>query len=165
MSDCLLSHELEHSRPLCPPLPPRVFLTSWPLSWDALQLSHPLPQASPFPLSQPSVFPSISVFLLSQLFTSMAEVLELQHQSFNEYSGVISFSLYRHIYLPGLGRELASIEVFFMLIICLTVFWVKSMTYLWNSFLAYFKRLSSLALLFYSSFVINLRSSHLGKYI
>ena len=53
-------------------------------------------------------------------FTSVAEVLELQRQSFNEYSGFISFSLYRHIYLPGLGRELGSIEVFSC---CLFALW------------------------------------------
>ena len=132
--------------------------------WCYLTISS---SATPFSFPNLSAFnlSHIRVFALSQLFTAVAEVLELQLQSFNVYSGLISFSVYRHVYLPGLGRELGSIEVFFMLIICLTEFWVKSMTYLWNSFFAFFKRPSSLALLFYSSFVIDLRSSHLGKYI
>ena len=57
----------------------------------AIQPSHPLSSPSPpaLNLSQHQ-----SLFWWSGSLHQMAKVLELQHQSFNEYSGLISFRIY-----------------------------------------------------------------------
>ena len=55
---------------------------------DAIQPSHPLLPPSPH---APSIFPSIRVFSSESALTSDGQVLELQYQFFNEYSGLISF--------------------------------------------------------------------------
>ena len=39
-------------------------------------------------------FPALEFFLKSLLFHPVAKILELQHQSFNEYLGLISFMIY-----------------------------------------------------------------------
>ena len=94
VSDSLRPHRLQHARPPCPLLPPGVYSNSWPLSWWC----HPTISSS--------VIPSPPSFNLSQyqgLFkwvsssNQMARVLEfqLQHQSSNEYSGLISFRMDR----------------------------------------------------------------------
>ena len=58
MSDCLLPHELEHTRLLCLSPTPRACSNSCPLShW-----CHPTISSSPAPSPPPSVFPSIRVF-------------------------------------------------------------------------------------------------------
>ena len=65
VSDSLQSHGLQHSRLPCPPLSPGVCSNSRPLSIPSKQLilCRPL-------LLLPSIFLSISAFLMSQLFTS-----------------------------------------------------------------------------------------------
>ena len=57
MSDCWQPHGLQHARLLCPPLSPRVYSNSCPLSWCCYltHLCHSL-------LLLPSVFPRIRVF-------------------------------------------------------------------------------------------------------
>ena len=66
MSDSLWPHGLQHSRLPCPSLSPRVCSNSCPLSWDAIQTSHPLlsPSSRAFNLSQHQCFP------MSWLFSS-----------------------------------------------------------------------------------------------
>ena len=58
---------------------------------DAIQPFHPLP--SPFLL--PSIFPSVSLFQWVGSSHQVSKVLELQlqHQSFNDYSGLISLRI------------------------------------------------------------------------
>ena len=55
---------------------------------DYLILRHPL-------LLLPSIFPASESFPVSQLFTSSGQILELQlqHQSFQEYLGLVSFRI------------------------------------------------------------------------
>ena len=65
---------------------------------DAIQPSHPLssPSLLAFNLSQhQDLFQSVSSSHQGQLFASGAKVVELQlrHQSFSEYSGLISFRI------------------------------------------------------------------------
>ena len=72
---------LQHARLPCPSLSPRVCSNSCPLSkWCYLTISS---SVIPF-FSFPQSFPASGSFLMSQLFTSVAKVLELQlqHQSF-----------------------------------------------------------------------------------
>ena len=72
---------LRHARLPCPSLSPRVCSNSCPLSkWCYLSISS---SVIPF-FSFPQSFPASGSFLMSQLFTSVAKVLELQlqHQSF-----------------------------------------------------------------------------------
>ena len=54
VSDSLQPHELQHARPPCPSPTPGVHPNPCPLSWDAIQASHPLSSPSPpaFNLSQ-----------------------------------------------------------------------------------------------------------------
>ena len=91
MSDSLKSHGLQHARPLCPPLPPRVCSSSCPLSqWCCL---HHLIFCCSL-LLLPSIFPSIRVF-------SSGSALSLRWPKYwsfsfsispsNEYPGLISF--------------------------------------------------------------------------
>ena len=68
MSDFLQPHELQHDRLPCPSLSPWVCWNSGPLiesmmPSNYLIICHPL-------LPLPSIFPSISSFPISQLFTS-----------------------------------------------------------------------------------------------
>ena len=66
MSDSLRPHGLRHSRLPCPPPSHRVGSNSCPLSWWC----HPTTSSSATPLLLlPSIFPSIKVFPMSQLFT------------------------------------------------------------------------------------------------
>ena len=92
MSDSLQPHGLQHARPPCPSPTPGVYSNSCPLS----QWCHPTISSS--------VIPFFFAFNLSQhqgLFQwvssshQAAKVLEfqLQHQSSNEYSGLISFRM------------------------------------------------------------------------
>ena len=91
VSNSLWPHELQHTRPPCPSSP-RVCSSSRPLNHDTIQPSHPLLSSSPpaFNLSQQyDIFPWVSSS------HHMAKVLELQlqHQFFSEYSGLISFRM------------------------------------------------------------------------
>ena len=66
MSDSLWPHELQHTRPPCPSLTPRVYPNSCPLNW----LCRPA-ISSPVVLwsSCPQSFPASGSFQMSQLFT------------------------------------------------------------------------------------------------
>ena len=91
MSNSLWPHGLQHTRLPCPSPTPRVYPNSHPLS----RWCHPTISSSAIPFSsclQP--FPASGSFLMSQLFTSCAKVLELFSISpSNEYSGLISFRI------------------------------------------------------------------------
>ena len=67
MSKSLRLHGLQHSRLLCPPLFPRVYSKSYPMSlWG-----HPTISFSVIPFSSClQSFPASGSFLMSQLFTS-----------------------------------------------------------------------------------------------
>ena len=75
---------LQHSRLLCPPLSPRVYSNSCPLSWSCYLTISSYAAPSSFCLQS---FPASGSFLLSWLFSrathQVAKVLEvqLQHQS------------------------------------------------------------------------------------
>ena len=95
MSNSLQPHGLEHTRLLCPSLSPRVCSNPCPLS----QWCHPTISSSVIPFSSclQSFLASVS-FPLFQWVTSLHQVakvleLQLQHQSFSEYSGLISFRI------------------------------------------------------------------------
>ena len=83
-------HGLQHTRLPCPSPSPRLCSDSCPLSRWCLQPSHPLSSSSPpaFNLSQHQ-----GLFQWIDSSHQVAEVLkfQLQHQSFHEYSGLISF--------------------------------------------------------------------------
>ena len=92
MSDSLWPHGLQHARLPCPSLSPGADSNSCPWVIDVIQPSHPLS------------FPSLPTFNLSQhqgllqwvsSSHQVARVLELQlqHQSFQWYSGLISFRI------------------------------------------------------------------------
>ena len=81
MSDSFRPHGLQHPRLPCPSPTPAVYSNSSPLSWWC----HPTISSSVIPFSfQLQSFPASESFQMSQLFVSVAEVLELQlqHQSF-----------------------------------------------------------------------------------
>ena len=88
----LLPHGLQCARLPCPSLFPGVCSNPCPLSWYAIQPSHPLSPTSPLP----SIFPSIRVF-------SNESILHIgwpKYWSFNfsispsnDYSGLISFRI------------------------------------------------------------------------
>ena len=92
MSDSLQPHEPQHTRPPCPSPTPRVYPTHVHWVGDAIQPSHPL--SSPFP-------PAFNLSQQQRLFqwvSSSYQVVkvsefQLQHQSFNEYLGLISFRM------------------------------------------------------------------------
>ena len=79
MSDCLWPHGLQHARLPCPSPTLEACSNACPSSWWC----HPtiLSSVVPFPSSLQS-FPESGSFSMSWLFTSVAKVLELQHQSF-----------------------------------------------------------------------------------
>ena len=65
MSDSLLPHELQHTKPRCPSPTPRVYSNSCPLS----QWCHPAISSSVIPFSSlPQSFPASGSFQMSQLF-------------------------------------------------------------------------------------------------
>ena len=92
MSHSLWPHGLQHARPPCPSLTPRVYSNSHPLSWWC----HPTISSCRPLLLPPSIFPSIRVF-------SNASVLRIRWPKYwsfsfsispsNEYSGLISFRM------------------------------------------------------------------------
>ena len=81
MSYSLWPHGLQHARPPCPSLTPRVYPNSCPLS----QWCHPTISSSvmPFPSCLQS-FPALGLFKWISSLHQVAKVLEfrLQHQSF-----------------------------------------------------------------------------------
>ena len=88
----LWPHGLQHARSPCPSPTPGVHPNPCPLSRWCLQPSHPLSYPSP---------PALNLFQHQGLFKwvssshQVAKVLEfqLQHQSSNDYSGMISFRM------------------------------------------------------------------------
>ena len=67
MSDSLRPHGLQHARPPCPSLIPRVYSNSCPLSWWC----HPTISSSVAPFSfRLQSFPASGSFLMSQFFAS-----------------------------------------------------------------------------------------------
>ena len=104
MSDSLLPHILPHTRLSCPSLFPRVCSNSCPLS----QWCHPTISSFISPFSYPQPFPSGS-FPMSWRFYHVTKVLELQlqHQFFQWYSGLIPLGLTGLISL--LSRQLSRI--------------------------------------------------------
>ena len=92
MSDSFWPLELQHARPPCPSPTPGVHSNSCPLN----QWCYPTISSSITPFSFCLQYlPASGSFPMSQFFTSVAKVLEFQVQisPFNEYSGLISFSI------------------------------------------------------------------------
>ena len=102
MSKALQPQELQHARLPCPLPTPRACSNSCPLSWWC----HPTISSSVVPFSSHlQSCPTSGSFQMSQFFTSGGQVLEfqLQHQSFNEYLGLISFTTDWYGSLPSNG--------------------------------------------------------------
>ena len=81
MSNSLPHHRVQHARPLCPSLSPKVCPGSCPLH----QWRHPAMSYSDTVFSfSPQTFQASGAFPMSQLFASNTKMLEfqLQHQSF-----------------------------------------------------------------------------------
>ena len=94
MSNSSWPHELQHARPLCPPVSPGVFSNSCPLS----RWCHPTISSSVTPFSSCSQsFPTSGSFPMNWLFASGGQS---KYWSFSftislssEYSGLISFRM------------------------------------------------------------------------
>ena len=104
-SNSLWPHGSQHTRFPCASLSPGVCSNSCPLSqWcylNHLILCHPL-------LLLPSIFPSITLFSLSQLFTSSGQSIGAQHQSFQWIFRVefrVDFLLYCLMSSPCCWRD------------------------------------------------------------
>ena len=89
MSDPSRPCGLQHARLPYPSPNPRVCSNSYPSS----QWCHPAISSSGVPFSRLPSFPESGSFPMSQFFASGGQTLELQHQSFSEYSGLISFRM------------------------------------------------------------------------
>ena len=87
--DSLWSHGLQHARLPCPSLSPGVCSNSSPLSWWCLQPCHPLSPSSPPALNLPQ-YQSLFQWVGSSHQVAKILELQLQQQSFYEYSGLIS---------------------------------------------------------------------------
>ena len=112
VSDALWPHGLQHTRPPCPSLFPRICSNSCPLS----QWCHPTILASAACFSFcPQSFPASGSFPMSQLSHQMAKVLELQLQHpFFQWilEGLISFRIDWFVLLSkGLSRIFSSITI------------------------------------------------------
>ena len=81
MSNSLKTHGLQHTRPPCPSLPPRVCPNSCPLSWCC----HPTISSSVIPLS---CLQSFSASGSNELVS-----FSLSISTSNEYSGLISIRI------------------------------------------------------------------------
>ena len=90
VSDSLRPHEPQHAR--LPVHHQLLEFTQTHIHWvgDSIQPSHPLstPSTPAFNLTQHQ-----GLFQWVSSLHQVAKVLELQHQSFNEYSGLISFRI------------------------------------------------------------------------
>ena len=74
VSDSLQPHGLQHDRPLCPSLTPRVYSNSCPLS----QWCHPTASLSAVPFSSClQSFPASESFPMSQFFTSGGQSINI----------------------------------------------------------------------------------------
>ena len=92
MSDSLWPHESQHARPSVHHQLPEFTQTHIHRVSDAIQPSHPLSSPSP-PAPNPSKHQSLFQWVNSS--HEVAKVLEfqLQHQSFQEHPGLISFRM------------------------------------------------------------------------
>ena len=94
MSNSFRLHKLQHSRFPCPPLSPRAYSNSCPLSWWC----HPPILSSFVPLSTclPS-FPASGSFQMGQLFASGGQSIGVSASTSvlpsNEHPGLISFRM------------------------------------------------------------------------
>ena len=92
MSKSFQLPELQHARPLHPPLSPGACLNSWPLSWRC----HPTISSSATPFSSCSQsFPASGSFPTSQLFASGSQFRSFSFSisPSNGFSGLISFRI------------------------------------------------------------------------
>ena len=91
VSDSLWPHGLQHTRLPCSSPTPRACSNSCPLSWWC----HPTISYSVVPSPALNLSRHQGLFQRVSSSHQVAEVLELQlqHQSFNEYSGLISFRI------------------------------------------------------------------------
>ena len=91
MSDSLPPHGLQHARLFCPPRSPRLCSNSWPFN----RWCHPTISSSAAPSSLFSLSQDHGLFQWVGSSHQVPKVLELQiqYQSFNEYSGFISFRI------------------------------------------------------------------------
>ena len=92
MSNSLQPHGLQHARPPYPSPTPGIYSNSCPLSWWC----HPTISSSIITFSSHlQYFPASGSFQMSQSFPSGGKVLkfQLEHQSSNEHSGLISFRM------------------------------------------------------------------------
>ena len=117
MSDSLWPHGLQHARLLCPPLSPRVYSDSCPLSqWCYLTISC---SATPFSFC-------LQPFPASESFSSETtlHIRWPKHWSFsfsisssNEYSGLISFRIdwFNLLAVQGILQSLLQHHSFFMI--------------------------------------------------
>ena len=109
VSDSLQPHRLQHARPPCPSLTPRLYSNSRPLIESVMPSNHLLLCC---PLLLPlSTFPSIRVFSNE----SVLHIRRPKYQSFsfsispsNEYSGLISFRM-DWLHLLAVQRTLKSL--------------------------------------------------------
>ena len=112
LSNSMQPHRQQNARLPCPSPSPEF--TQIHVNWvnDAIHTSHPLLSPSPLALSL-SQHKSLSQWISSSHW--MAKVLEfqLQHQSFNEYSGLISFRIdwFDLLASKGLSRVFSSTKV------------------------------------------------------
>ena len=91
VSDSSRPYELQHTRPPCPSLTPRVYVNSCP----STRWCHPAISSSAVPFSScPQSLPASGSFPMSQLFAWGAKVLEfqLQHQLESRLPGEISIT-------------------------------------------------------------------------
>ena len=92
VSNSLWPHRLQHTRPPCPSPTPGVYSDSCPLSsW-----CHPTISSSVIPFSScPQSFPASRSFQWVSSLHQVAKIFEfqLQHQSFQWTSGLISFRM------------------------------------------------------------------------
>ena len=103
MSSSLWLHVLKHTR--LPTLSPRFCSNSCPLSWWC----HSTISSSVIPFYPcPKSFPASGVFKWLGSSHQVAIVLEPQHQSSNEYSGLISFRIdwFDHLTVQGILKSL-----------------------------------------------------------
>ena len=105
MSTSLWPHGLQQASLSCPSLAPRVCSNSCPN--ELVVLSNHLIFCCPL-LLLPSIFPSITLFSLSQLFTSSGQSIGAQHQSFQWIFRVefrVDFLLYCLMSSPCCWRD------------------------------------------------------------
>ena len=90
MSDSLRPHGLQHARPPCPLLTPRVYSNSRPLSWWC----HPTISSSVIPFSSClQSFPVFSIESVPHIRWPKCWSFSFSISPSNEYSGLISFRM------------------------------------------------------------------------